>query len=101
MCCARVKFRTADEAVKEKVLNMSNVGSGVLKSNTSAKLVGLIEDKILEVQALCAALSSMSVCGWITVRRSKSLLLKMLGDCFVVEYCEVLVGRSVGLAVVF
>ena len=91
MCCARVKFRTADDAVKEKVLKMPNVGSGHVKSNISAKLVALIKDKILEVQAPSVALSSMSACASRSVRGSKSLLLKMLGDCLVVQHCEVLV----------
>ena len=55
VCFAWVKFRTADDAVKEKVLLMANVGSGYVKSNISAKLVALIKDKMSEVQAPCVA----------------------------------------------
>ena len=56
MCVAWVKFRTADDAVQVKVLEMGNVASGHVKSNISAKLVALIKDKELDVQAVCSVL---------------------------------------------
>ena len=90
VCFAWVKFRTADDAVKEKVLKVANVGSGHVKSNISAKLVALIKDKIFEVQALCSV-PSMSACASCSVRRSKSLLKKKLSDRLVVQHFEVLV----------
>ena len=70
---------------------MPNVGSGHVKSNISAKLVALIKDKIFEVQAPCVALFSMSACASRSVRGSKSVLVKMLGDRLVVQHFEVLV----------
>jgi hypothetical protein len=76
-----------------------------VKSNISAKLVALIKDKILVVQAPFVALFSMSACASRFVRRSKSLLVKMLGDRFVVQHFEVLVScaeiGSLGVALPF
>ena len=60
--CAWVKFRNADDAVKDKVLKMPNVGSGHVKSNISAKLVALIKDKISDVQAPCVAFLHVGLC---------------------------------------
>ena len=62
LCCALVIFRTADDAVKEKVLLMGNVGYGHVKSNISAKVVALIKDKISEVQAPCVAFLHVGLC---------------------------------------
>ena len=73
---------------------MQNVGSGSVKSNTSAKLVALIKDKSLEAEALRSVFFSKLVCASRSVRWKNSVsMMSKFGDRLVVQHFEVLVCR--------
>ena len=73
---------------------MTNVGSGFVKSNISAKLVALIKDKSLEAEALRSVFFFKLACAMRSVRCKNSVsMMSKFGDRLVVQHFEVLVCR--------